>query len=67
MAYFSDREANTSIPCPKCGKPLKIARSCHSVFFKCDKCKMHWPLGQFINHEDAAMEKFLDGVYLDRI
>ncbi|MDE5832936.1 MAG: hypothetical protein K2H64_08130 [Desulfovibrio sp.] len=67
MAYFALREKETSIKCPKCGKTLKIVRSCREVKMRCDACGSSWPLSEFINQADEAMEEFIQNVYIDRI
>lgn len=67
MSYFAPREAQTTIPCPNCNKNLEIARSCHEVFMRCQNCRGKWPLKDFIQNADQAMEEFLENVYCDRM
>lgn len=67
MAYFAPREAQTTLSCPKCGETLEIARTCHEVYMRCKVCQGKWPLQDFIQKADAAMEQFLENVYCDRM
>lgn len=67
MAYFAPREAQTTLHCPKCGELLEIARTCHEVYMRCKACQGKWPLQEFIQKADAAMEQFLENVYCDRM
>lgn len=67
MSYFSAREARTTVPCPNCGADLYIKRSCLNVAMCCKQCEKSYPLRQFIDKADNAMEVFLENVYMDRI
>ncbi|MBO4335061.1 MAG: hypothetical protein J5846_04395 [Desulfovibrio sp.] len=67
MFTFAPRDAETSLPCPHCQRPLHIARSCHEVFMRCPSCEKCFPLKEFIPKADAAMEKFMENVYCDRV
>lgn len=67
MVYFAPREAETTLPCPKCAHKLQITRSCQEVHLRCPNCKSNYPLADFISKADPAMEKFLENVYCDRI
>ena len=67
MSIFAPREAQTTLPCPKCGAKLDITRTCHEVFLRCKSCHGQWPLKDFIQQADEAMERFLENVYCDRM
>ncbi len=67
MSFFGPRDAETSLPCPACGAPLHIERSCHEVRMRCPACGTQFPLNDFIGTADDAMERFLENVYCDRI
>ena len=67
MSYFGPRHAETTLPCPSCGKPLTIERSCREVRMRCPACGKSFPLKDFIGQADEAMEQFLENVYCDRI
>ena len=67
MGYFAAREAQTSLSCPACGKKLKIARSCHKAYMVCPSCGQTFPLRDFIEKADEAMEDFLNNCFIDRI
>lgn len=67
MSFFGPRDAETSLPCPACGAPLHIERSCHEVRMRCPACGTQFPLKDFIGSADDAMEHFLENVYCDRI
>ena len=67
MSFFGSRDAETTLECPECGQPLHIARSCHQVFMHCPACEARYPLQRFIQQADAAMENFLENVYVDRV
>lgn len=67
MPLFAARDAETTLSCPRCGTPLHIARTCHEVYMHCPTCKTKFPLADYIAQADAAMERFLEGVYCDRI
>lgn len=67
MGYFSPRSAQTGIKCPQCDHNLEIRRSCHEVHMRCPRCNRDYPLKDYINNADSAMESFLENVYLDRI
>lgn len=61
------REKETTIKCPKCDKNLLIKRSCREVHMHCPHCSVDYPLNDYINQADEAMELFLENVYFDRI
>lgn len=67
MTYFGLREAQTTLKCPQCGKPLHIGRTCRQVQMFCPACKRQYPLNEFIGSADAVMEEFLENVHFDRI
>lgn len=67
MGYFAAREAQTSLSCPACGKKLKIARTCHRAYMVCPSCGQTFPLRDFIEKADEAMEDFLNNCFIDRI
>ncbi|MBD5646582.1 MAG: hypothetical protein HDQ89_02815 [Desulfovibrio sp.] len=67
MSYFGPRQAQTTLPCPSCGAPLTIERSCREVRMRCPGCGKSFPLKDFIGNADEAMEQFLENVYCDRI
>lgn len=67
MSFFGPRKAETTVPCPSCGAPLCIERSCHEVRMRCADCRKCFPLRDFIGRADDAMERFLENVYCDRI
>ena len=67
MSFFGPRDAETSLPCPACGAPLHIERSCHEVRMRCPACGTQFPLKDFIGNADDAMERCLENVYCDRI
>ncbi len=67
MPRFFRQDAQTSLPCPACGHPLHIARTCHEVLLYCPHCKNELPLRDHIAHADKVMEDFLENVYCDRM
>lgn len=67
MSIFSSRDAETTLSCPECGKPLHIVRSCRETHVYCPSCGRNYPLGDFIAQADEIMERFLENVYCDRI
>lgn len=67
MEYFAPRETQTTVSCPICEEKLEIARSCHEVYMRCKQCKKTWPIKDFIQKADTAMEQFLENVYCDRM
>ena len=67
MSCFAPRQAQTTIPCPHCKKPLAIERSCRSARMRCPSCQKTYPLRDYIARADKAMEDFLDNCYVDRI
>lgn len=67
MAYFSPRDAETTLSCPDCGARMHIRRSCLEAHLACPACKKEYPLKDYIGQADAAMEKFLENLYIDRI
>ncbi|MBQ9407089.1 MAG: hypothetical protein IJU37_10205 [Desulfovibrio sp.] len=67
MSFFSSRDAVTTHLCPHCGAALHIARTCHEVYMRCPDCGKRFPLSEYIERADEAMERFLESVYLDRI
>lgn len=67
MSFFGPRQAETSLPCPRCGTPLLIERACREVHMRCPACNTQYPLRDFIGQADEAMEQFLENVYCDRI
>lgn len=67
MSYFSSRDAETTLSCPKCSEHLHIARTCHKVYMHCPQCHKEFPLEEYITKSDAKMENFLENVYFDRI
>lgn len=67
MPLFAARQAQTTVPCPQCEKPMTIERSCHQVYMRCKECGKTYPIEQYIPKADKAMEDFLDNCYVDRI
>ena len=67
MASFAARQAQTTIPCPACGKALLAERSCREAHMYCEHCRQRFDIARFIARADEALERFLDGLYLDRI
>ncbi|WP_297215630.1 dual CXXC motif small (seleno)protein [uncultured Desulfovibrio sp.] len=67
MSYFAPRQAQTTLPCPHCGKPMLIVRTCHEAHMYCEHCRQSYDLARFITQADDAMETFLAGLYMDRI
>ena len=67
MSYFAARDAETSLPCPKCQAKLHIARSCHEVFMRCPSCSERFPLKDYIRKADRVIEDFMENVYCDRV
>ena len=55
------------VACPACGKKLKIARTCHKAYMVCPSCGQTFPLRDFIEKADEAMEDFLNNCFIDRI
>ncbi|WP_443660808.1 dual CXXC motif small (seleno)protein, partial [Desulfovibrio sp.] len=53
--------------CPECDHKREIARPCHEACMRCPFCGKRFPLEQFISQADEAMERFLEGLYFDRI
>ncbi len=67
-SFFSHpRQAETTMPCKACGRPVSAKRSCLRVSLVCPSCKKEYPLEDYLAKMDAALESFLDGVYIDRI
>lgn len=67
MSLFAPRDAETSLKCRQCGALLHIARTCHEVYMHCPACHARHDLKEFISQADAAMEKFLENVYCNRM
>lgn len=67
MPLFAKREAKTTMPCPQCGEALNIVRSCREAAMRCPHCRRDFPIKDFIAKADAAMEEFLENLYVDRI
>lgn len=67
MALFAARDVETTLACPNCGGRLHIARTCHEAFMRCPACGGQFPLRDFVSRADAAMERFLENLYCDRI
>ena len=67
MGFFAPREAKTTIPCPKCKEPLLVVRRCRSAHMACPRCRKEYPLEDYIQKADKAMEDFLDNCYIDRL
>ena len=66
MGYFAARQAQTTLPCPDCGQPLLVERSCREAHMLCPCCRRRYDLKPFIAKADEALESFLEGLYLDR-
>ena len=64
---FSSRQALTTLPCRKCGQRVTVERSCHEVHVRCTSCGKQYPLQEYIQEADRAMEEFLENVYVDRM
>lgn len=67
MSYFAARQAQTTLPCPTCGQALLVERSCREAHMYCPHCRQRYDLRPFIARADEALERFLEGLYLDRI
>lgn len=63
----SPREAQTGMPCKSCGQAVKVARSCHLVYIICPHCQKKFELKEYLPLMDDVMEKFMEGVYCDRV
>lgn len=61
------RSAQTTIPCHVCAEPLKVERTCHEVFMRCETCRKTYPVSDYVGEMDDAMENFMEGVYCDRV
>lgn len=61
------RHAQTTIPCHTCGQPLRVERTCHEVFMRCETCSKSFDINEYIPEMDDAMEQFMEGVYCDRV
>jgi len=61
------KSASTTLSCPHCGQPLTAERSCREAHMHCTACGHYFPMEKFIQIADAALENFLDGLYIDRI
>lgn len=59
--------AQTTLPCPDCGHPLIVERTCQEAHLRCPACGHHFPVSEFVARADEALETFLDGLYIDRI
>lgn len=66
-SFFAPRSAQTTLPCPHCGQPLLVERSCHEAHMRCPHCRKTYPLTDYVAKADRAMEEFLENCYVDRI
>lgn len=65
--FNRSRSEQTTIPCHECGAQLKIQRSCHEVFMRCESCDKTYDIADYVAEMDDAMERFMEGVYCDRV
>ena len=49
------------------GEPLLVVRRCRSAHMACPRCRKEYPLEDYIQKADKAMEDFLDNCYIDRL
>ncbi len=61
------RSVQTTIPCDKCQKPLTAQRGWREVMLRCTACGASFPVSQFSQRMDEALEDFLESVYCDRM
>ncbi len=66
-AFSRQRGVQTTIPCHKCGEPLRCERTCHEVYMRCEKCNERFEAAEYIPEMDDAMEDFMSAVYCDRV
>ncbi len=65
--FSAPRQARTTLACPDCGSDLDIRRTCHEASMFCTACGRLHPLAPFIPLMDAAMESFLEQLFVDRV
>ena len=61
------RQAQTTIECPLCKKPLMARRTCFTAYLSCERCNKSFPLQEYIKVMDPALEQFLEAINCDRI
>lgn len=66
-SFSRARKAQTTLPCRECKAQVVIERSCHEVHLVCPSCGRTYPVQQYIQEADEAMETFLEQVYCDRM
>ncbi len=64
---YAPRLVETTIPCPRCGKPVNVERSCHEAWIHCPGCGKFYQLKDFIPKAVMALVEFLDLCMIDRI
>lgn len=61
------REAQTTIGCGQCDKPLLARRTCHHAYLYCEHCRKEFLLQEYIPRMDEALETFLEAIDCDRV
>lgn len=63
----SSRHAQTTIKCHSCQHPLTAYRACQEVVLQCSGCGQTFPFSEYVQEMDDALERFMEGVFCNRI
>jgi hypothetical protein len=61
------RNAQTTIPCSYCKKPLMAGRTCHAAYLRCEGCGKNYEVRECLKDMDKALEAFLEAINCDRV
>lgn len=57
----------TTMPCRACGRHVEARRTCFQVYLHCPDCGAQFPVEDYLQCMDEALEEYLGSVYCDRI
>ncbi|WP_439646691.1 dual CXXC motif small (seleno)protein [Salidesulfovibrio brasiliensis] len=55
------------MPCPECSGDMRVARSCHEVWYECPDCGGRHPIPELVAKLDDDFDEDVAFVPLDRM
>jgi uncharacterized Zn finger protein len=58
---------NSTVPCPDCSGDMRVARSCHEVWYECQDCGSRHEIPEVVSQLDDDFDEDVAFVPLDRM